>query len=538
MAGQPEFAGRRRLSVAIIARNEETVLRQTLDSVRSITDEIHVLDTGSTDATVEVAKAGGARVATVPWNDDFSAARNLLLAEINADWTLWLDAGERLASDTAAALREFVDHQSEDGKVYTMMVVAPAAASDASDEQIAQIRLLPNHPDLLYEGRVRETLEPAIRAAGLQVDMAPGRIQRHPRENDPARKTEKARRNLELIALESRGEAASPVRLLLAMGDALSDLNEAAKARQTYREAIRSAEPASTQMLEAYYGLLTTYDGDATLGDEQLSAGLEALEVFPLDAQLLCAMGSYLQNQRRFDLARRAFETAVRYGQVNLETWHLAEIAEMASICLGLCLQLDGNDEAAREVLEEAIGRFRESRRVRRHLIDLLAKLAKPDEAVTLIDGMIERSEQREPWRNAVLGACKAADKDWVHALGYLQSAYIGGCHDPFCLRWLVVTLMSNNQTAAARPVLEEWLQREPSSVEAQAYFEALGPQGPSQATAAEARPPSAASGPPQTADQRQIRIDPGSFAPTIATPQLPNLEAFLPGESAGSSES
>ena len=80
-----------------------------------------------------------------------------------------------------------------------------------------------------------------------------------------------------------------------------------------------------------------------------------------------------------------------------------------------------------------------------------------------------------------MLGACKAATKDWLQALGYLQSAYVGGCHDPFCLRWLVVTLVSNGQLEAARPVLNEWLQREPSSAEALAYLERMQAGVPSE---------------------------------------------------------
>jgi hypothetical protein len=58
-------------------------------------------------------------------------------------------------------------------------------------------------------------------------------------------------------------------------------------------------------MLEGYYGLLTTFDGDPSQSDQQITACLEALEVYPLDAQLLVAMGGYMQNQNRLDLAAR-----------------------------------------------------------------------------------------------------------------------------------------------------------------------------------------------------------------------------------------
>ena len=195
----------------------------------------------------------------------------------------------------------------------------------------------------------------------MSVDLAPGRIRRHRRENLAERKAAKAWRNLRIIAAESRRLEKPPVRLLLAAGEAFSDLKEREKARQAFFQATREAPRGSTEMLDAYYGLLTTFDGQPEFQDQQLSAGLEALEIFPLDAQLLCAMGSYLQVQNRLDLAERSFDTAVKYGRVDLETWHLEEIAEMATVCLALTQQLTGRIEAARNLLLEALRRFLDS---------------------------------------------------------------------------------------------------------------------------------------------------------------------------------
>jgi tetratricopeptide (TPR) repeat protein len=470
----PKDAGQRHLSVAMIVRNEASVLAETIDSVREIADDVFVLDTGSTDDTIRIAEAAGARVATLPWTEDFSAARNCALDQIEGDWVLWLDAGERLSNESRTILRKFVDAEADPTCAYMLMVVVPATDPSSSAEQAARLRLMPNLPELRFRGRVREGLTPAIERLGLTVDMAPGRIERHRRESNPARKCARAQRDLRIIAAEAQRVESLPVCLLLAVGEAFSDLQEPEKARQAYLQATQLAERGSTELLDAYYGLLTTYDGVAELQDEQLSVGLEALEVYPLDAQLLCAMGSYLQMQNRLDLAERSFDTAVKYGQVDLETWHLAEIAEMAAVCLALTQQLAGRNEDSREVLVDALGRYPDSPRVRRHLIDLLVKLGRAQEALELIDPLVQDAALADPWRNAVLGACKAAEKDWLRALGYLQSAYVGGCHDPFCLRWLVVTLISNGQMEAARPVLDEWLGREPFNAEALAYLERM----------------------------------------------------------------
>ena len=94
MTDSAEKISRPRLSVAMIVRDEQEVLATSIDSVRPIADEIVVLDTGSTDQTVTIAKRLGAVVGQAAWDDDFSAARNRCLEQVTGDWVLWLDAGE------------------------------------------------------------------------------------------------------------------------------------------------------------------------------------------------------------------------------------------------------------------------------------------------------------------------------------------------------------------------------------------------------------------------------------------------------------
>ena len=67
-------------------------------------------------------------------------------------------------------------------------------------------------------------------------------------------------------------------------------------------------------MLEAFYGILAALDQLPGARDKQLALCQEALAAFPFDAQLLCAMGNYLQQQGRIDLACRSFEAAARFG--------------------------------------------------------------------------------------------------------------------------------------------------------------------------------------------------------------------------------
>src|SRR3972149_5420178 len=84
------------VSLCMIVKNEETYLADSLKSAKPFVDEIIVVDTGSTDSTVEIAQAFGAKVVHFPWRDDFAAARNESLRHATGDWVLVMDADERL----------------------------------------------------------------------------------------------------------------------------------------------------------------------------------------------------------------------------------------------------------------------------------------------------------------------------------------------------------------------------------------------------------------------------------------------------------
>jgi tetratricopeptide (TPR) repeat protein len=84
------------ISLAMIVKNEESNLASCLESVKGLIDEIIIIDSGSTDNTIEIAKAYGAQVRPFKWCDDFAAARNESIRYCNGDWVLFLDADEAI----------------------------------------------------------------------------------------------------------------------------------------------------------------------------------------------------------------------------------------------------------------------------------------------------------------------------------------------------------------------------------------------------------------------------------------------------------
>lgn len=101
------------LSLTMIVKNEEEHLARCLESVRGIADELIVVDTGSRDRTVEIARAHGARVEHFAWCDDFAAARNVALQHATGVWCLHLDADEVVVEREPGALRRELLSQPE-----------------------------------------------------------------------------------------------------------------------------------------------------------------------------------------------------------------------------------------------------------------------------------------------------------------------------------------------------------------------------------------------------------------------------------------
>lgn len=141
-----------RISLCMIVRDEEQNLARCLESVREVVDEVCVVDTGSTDATVEIAHRHGARVEHFEWCDDFSAARNASLGMATGDWVLVLDADEAI-EDPAARSRLEAFAAAHPRKAGQVVVVD---RQEQGDLRSRVSRFLPRVMRPAYEGCFHE----------------------------------------------------------------------------------------------------------------------------------------------------------------------------------------------------------------------------------------------------------------------------------------------------------------------------------------------------------------------------------------------
>jgi len=105
------------ISACMIVKDEEEFLPNCLNSIKNAVDEIIVVNTGSTDNTVSIAKNFGAQVYHYPWNDSFSEARNHAIRHATKDWIFMIDADEELEQADIPVLRQAIRSQRYNGVI-------------------------------------------------------------------------------------------------------------------------------------------------------------------------------------------------------------------------------------------------------------------------------------------------------------------------------------------------------------------------------------------------------------------------------------
>ena len=150
-----------RLSACLIVKNEGVLLPSCLESIRSFVDEIIIVDTGSIDNTVEIARKYGAQVYHYAWRDDFSAARNESLCHASNEWILSIDADETVDAVNAARIRDVIVREDIMGA--TVRQCIPQNAGNIVTAYYSEYcRLFRRNPAIRFQGTIHEQILPSI----------------------------------------------------------------------------------------------------------------------------------------------------------------------------------------------------------------------------------------------------------------------------------------------------------------------------------------------------------------------------------------
>ena len=240
-----------RLSQCMIVKNEEKNIERALAWAKPVAYEQIVVDTGSTDKTVEIAEKLGAKVYHFEWIKDFSAAKNYAIEQASGNWIAFLDADEYFSPEDTSKLIIILENIEKDSKLCksVMILNTPWVQLDDSGEATSideQGRIFRNIKEIRYVGKIHEKL--SVTDDILLIDdisiMHTGYAETEYREKD------KAARNVEMLR-DELAEKSDDIILKAYLADSLNskimladipNKKEIAEADRLYKEVLDSKE--------------------------------------------------------------------------------------------------------------------------------------------------------------------------------------------------------------------------------------------------------------------------------------------------------
>ena len=298
-----------RLSLCMIAKNEEAFIGDCLASIREIVDEIIVVDTGSTDRTIEIAESYGAKVFHYPWQGDFASARNESLAHASGDWILVLDADEMVPAEGHTELRHAIRNKENVGYA---LVIENLLGEEGQEYQTALIfRLFQNRPDIRYEGIIHEQAMLAAQRTGLPIRNLHTRIIHRGYLNQYVLERDKYQRNLAILLRQVEEEPRNPY-VYFNLGQTYKLLERYDESEQAYRDCLRLLDelkesPTTPYWLTAYFSLADLFRLTGEI-EKGLEVAEEGLRRYPEAADILFTKGLLLTAAGRFQEAIADFQ--------------------------------------------------------------------------------------------------------------------------------------------------------------------------------------------------------------------------------------
>lgn len=309
------------LSVCLITRNEEAVIGRCIQSILPAAAEIILVDTGSTDRTIEIASSLGARILEHKWTGDFSAARNVALDAAGHEWILSIDADEQLSQEDLEALirisggRADPGAPSDDHLAYLVTIESwdSAMKKQGNRTRHPALRLFRNLAGVRFAGPIHENIVLPDKAEVGHADISLLHDQTHLSKEETAAKHA---RNVELLKKRIRHEPKNP-ELHHYLADEYSELGKLELAAESYQRSLRhrsidmdKPSPRSAHAMKRLADVLRE------LGDIEAALAVvrEALGIHPEYTDLLYLEGLLCLAQQDLPAAAEAFAACLRQG--------------------------------------------------------------------------------------------------------------------------------------------------------------------------------------------------------------------------------
>ena len=340
-------ASTNQLSLAMIAKNEARCLARCLKSIRPAVHEIVVVDTGSTDQTVNIAEDFGAKVFHFDWINDFAAARNFALEQATGEWILVLDADEHASGLLVAEIRKFIAGPRQIGRLKIVSDFKHGGQTLKSSTFVS--RLFPRGAK--FEGRIHEQIVSPLPRVNLAGELW----------HDGYLETKKSERNIGLLEAEiARDPQSAYLQFQLALEfTSLGRTRDAFACLQKARAMMKPADPfAPNVVVDFLYAAMELKEFGAGL--ESIRASEQWLADFP-DFHHVC--GLFYMRYVGADPAKRladipkieqSYLRALALGETDKYKSVHGSGSFLANYNLGVFYHAMGDDARARVCLKAA----------------------------------------------------------------------------------------------------------------------------------------------------------------------------------------
>jgi len=296
------------VSVCMIVRNEERLLGGCLRSIRDVADEIIIGDTGSTDRTPDIAREFGARLYHVPWTDDFSAARNQVIAQANGSWILSIDADERLRPISRSKIHRFL---KDSAKAAYHVLMYPMRGWTG----MWMIRLFQNNPQIRFKGIFHETLcEGLQKVRSTHTEKIGFSVLILDHLGYDVGQGDKRLRNLGLLLKEIHRDPKNAY-IWTHLGMVYKDLGEDSRAEGAWERAIEIVRMKKNIAPHETYTYIRYIEWGLRQGKPVRGLLEEVLAYYPENPYLHWLKGRILMDENRYDEAIPFFERLISWGE-------------------------------------------------------------------------------------------------------------------------------------------------------------------------------------------------------------------------------
>src|SRR4051812_24182587 len=380
------------LSLCMIVRDEEEMLPRSLAAARDAVDEIVVVDTGSTDRTIEIATSFGAKVIEREWTGSFADARNASFDAATGDWVLYLDADEVLVSDDAQRLRDILGRTWREA-FYLVETNFTGELGDGTAVTHNALRVFRNRPEYRFEGRIHEQIAQKLPTGQPErIEITDVRVEHYGYLGVVRDAKDKSRRNLELLERQLTEDGEEAGFLHFNLGSEYAVLAENEKARASFE---RAWEVMRGQPDLAAYGYIPSLiarlvrarrlTGAAEAAVELAEEGLRLLPGF---TDLVFAQAEAAGAAGRTDAAIALYERCLEMGDAPSKYSATAGRGSYLALVALANLRRHSDDAAgARELLERCLAEHPQYvGAVGPYALALLADGEGPDETLAEIE--------------------------------------------------------------------------------------------------------------------------------------------------------